>query len=328
MSATLFITEPIHEDAQLWLRERASTDIGHEGLSQTDIQKRVSSARVILSKSDPLIIDASIMAAAPDLLLVARHGSGFSNVDIDYATTNGVAVSVTAGVNASAISEYTVGLMLAAARCIPQASVACVNGAPDRQQFTGVELTGKIFGIVGVGRIGRAVVERVSAFGMRVLAYHPRPSAKYLTDLPLDLVDLETLLSQSDVVSLHMPLTNETTNLIAEPELLLMKPRAILLNLSRGGVVNEKALFNALLQGQIFAAATDVLAKEPVQCDEPLLSLQNCIVLPHIAAMTFETQQTIAMTAARQCLQAIAGKVPENIVNPDALKHPKWTSIT
>ena len=328
MSGSLYITEPIHDDAQKLLFETVVADVGHLGLGRSDILGRVASAKVILSKTDPVAIDAELMAAAPDLLLVARHGTGYSNVDMDYATANGVAVSITAGVNTEAISEYTIGLMLAAARHLPQAHAACFDGAPDRQRFTGVQITGKTFGIVGVGRIGRAVVERVSALGMKVLAYHPRPSAKNLTDLPLTLVDLDTLLRQSDVISLHLPLNADTTGLIGAAELALMKPQAILLNLSRGGVVDEAALYNALSQGRILSAATDVLEKEPVRSDEPLLSLSNCIVLPHIAAMTFETQREIAMTAAQQCLEALAGRVPDNIVNPDALKHSKWTALT
>lgn len=328
MIAPLYITEPIHEDAQELLFENVVTDIGNFGLNRAEILDRVAAAKVILSKTDPIAIDAELMAAAPELRLVARHGTGYSNIDIDYATANGIAVSITAGVNTKAISEYTVGLMLAAARCLPQAYAACFNGAPDRQRLKGVEITGKIFGIVGVGRIGRAVVELVSALGMKVLAYHPRPSAKNLTDLPLELVDLETLLRQSDVVSLHMPLNDDTAGLIGAAELALMKPQSILLNLSRGGVVDEAALFQALSQDRIFSAATDVLEREPLRSDEPLLSLSNCIVLPHIAAMTFETQREIAMTAAQQCLAALAGRVPEYIVNPDALKHSNWTVLT
>lgn len=325
MSAPLYVTEPIHEEASSLLQAGTEVDFGDERLTRNEILHRVANARVILSKTDPIAIDGELMAAAPNLRLVARHGTGFSNVDVDYATAHGIAVSITAGANAIAISEYTIGLMLAAARCLPQASAACGEGAPNREKFLGIQITGKTFGIVGVGRIGRAVVERVAALGMRVLAYHPRPSAKNLADLPLELVDLDTLLDQSDVVSLHMPLTPDTVDLIGERELARMKPHAILLNLSRGGVVNEAALFEALLQDRIFSAATDVLAHEPVRADEPLSTLHNCIVLPHIAAMTFETQRNIAVTAAQHCLQALRGEVPETIINPDALKHPKWT---
>ena len=328
MVSPLYITEPIHEDAQSLLRGSADVNIGNESLDRAEILARAASAEVILSKTDPVVIDAKLMAAAPSLRLVARHGTGFSNVDMDYATSHGIAVSVTAGVNAVAVAEYTVGLMLSAARRIPQASAACAKGSPERCQFAGVQITGKTFGIVGVGRIGRAVLDRVAALGMKVLAYHPRPSASTLSDLPLELVGLNTLLRQSDVVSLHVPLTRKTFNLIGKNELEMMRPQAILLNLSRGGVVDESALRDALLQNRIFAAATDVLAQEPVRADEPLLGLPNCIVMPHIASMTCETQREIAMTAARQCLDALEGRVPQNIVNPDALKHPKWESFS
>ncbi len=324
MRTSIYVTEPIHDDALALLRKHADVDVGSDSIGRSEILARVAPAETILSKTDPVIIDAELMAAAPRLRMVARHGTGYSNVDIDHATANGIAVTVTAGANIVAVSEYTVGMMLTAARCLPQASAACAKGAPERHNFAGVQISGKTFGIIGVGRIGRAVVERVAALGMRVLAYHPRPSAKDLVDLPLQLVDLETLLQESDVVSLHVPLKPDTTNLINARELAMMKPQAILLNLSRGGVVNENALYEALSHDHIFGAATDVLAHEPVRADEPLLGLSNCIVLPHIAAMTFESQREIAMTAAGQCLEVLAGRVPQYIVNPDALKHAKW----
>ena len=327
MTARLFVTEPIHPDAQKFLRSKTDVVIGTDSLSRSQVMAHIAKAEVVLAKTDPVLIDRELMDAAPKLRLVARHGTGFSNVDMDYATANGIAVSITAGINTVAISEYTIGLMLSAARCLPQAHAACAGGAPERSRFLGIEISGKTFGIVGVGRIGRAVVERAAALGMRVLAYHPRPSAKTLSDLPLELVDLDRLLKESDVVSLHMPLTSETQNLIGARELAKMKPQSILLNLSRGGVVDEAALFDTLSNNRIFAAATDVLAQEPVLENDPLLSLSNCIVMPHIAAMTFETQRNIAMLAASQCFDCLDGKVPANIVNPDALNHQKWEAF-
>lgn len=322
--ARVYVTEPIHADAQSLLQRHTSVIFGDEALPRDELFKKVVEAEVILSKTDPIRIDSTLMRAAPKLRLVARHGTGYSNVDLDYATKNGIAVCITSGVNAVAIAEYTIGLMLSSARKLPQANAACSEGAPDRIQFSGMQLTGKTFGIIGVGQVGRAVVDRVSALGMRVLAYHPRPSAKTLSGLPLELVDLDRLLQESDVVSLHAPLTPETKNLIGADELAKMKPHSILLNLSRGGVVDEAALFQALEQKRIFSAAVDVLEHEPVRKDEPLLSLDNCLVFPHIAAMTFETQREIAMTAARQCLDCLEGNIPNNIVNLDALNHPKW----
>ena len=231
MTASLYVTEPIHPDAWDLLQRKADAAFGEEGMARKAILENVAGAQVILSKTDPIVIDAELMAAAPSLRHVARHGTGYSNVDLDHATRNGIAVSITAGINTGAISEYTLGLMFSAARCLPQASAACLNGAPDRQAFQGLELTGKTFGIIGVGRIGRAVVERVAALGMRVLAYHPRPSSRGLTDLPLELVDLDRLLVQSDVISLHTPFTPQTQNLIGAEQFSRMKPNAILLNL-------------------------------------------------------------------------------------------------
>ncbi|MCD1636462.1 hydroxyacid dehydrogenase [Martelella mediterranea] len=327
MRIPLYVTEPIHSEAEHLLRSKTDVAFGTEELTREAVLERVAGAQVILSKTDPVLIDAQLMTAAPALRHVARHGTGYSNVDLDHATRNGIAVSIAAGVNTGAISEYTIGLMFAAARCLPQASAACLNGTPDRQAFAGLEVTGKTFGIVGVGRIGRAVVERVTALGMRVLAHHPRPSSRGLSDLPLELVGLERLLAESDVISLHTPLTAETRNLIGADQFARMKSTAILLNLSRGGVVDEAALHDALAEKRIFAAATDVLANEPVRSSEPLLQMNNCIVLPHIAAMTFDTQRNIAMTAARQCLATLSGGIPDNVVNPDALEHPKWKDV-
>ena len=183
----------------------------------------------------------------------------------------------------------------------------------------GQELFGKTFGIAGVGRVGRQVVRRVSALGMRTLAHHPRPSARNLVDLPPTLVDLDTLLRESDVVSLHVPLNERTRNLIGARELALMKPTAILLNLARGGVVDERALHDALERGAIDTAATDVLATEPVTASEPLLGLDNCLVLPHIATVTEEAQRAVAMTAVEEILRFSRGETLRHVVNPAVL---------
>ena len=273
------MTEPVHPEAQALLARGARVDVGDEHVTPEELRRRVADVDVILSKTDPVPIDSEVIDAAPRLRLIARHGSGYSNVDVDHATGRGIVVTNTPGVNAVTIAEYTVGLMIAAARRLVPAASACRAGAPDRLGFLGHELSGKTFGIVGVGRIGREVVRRVSALGMRVIAHHPRPSARGLADLPLALVDLDTLLEESDVVSLHVPLNEQTRNLIGARELASMKPTAILLNLSRGGVVDEGALYDALERGAIDAAATDVLAVEPVSAAEPLLRLDNCLVL-------------------------------------------------
>ena len=316
---SVYVTEPVHPQAQALLTRSARVDVGDEEVSPEELRRRVADVDVILSKTDPVPIDSAIIDAAPRLRLIARHGSGYSNVDVDHATHRGIVVTNTPGVNAVTIAEYTVGLMIAAARRLVPAASACRAGAPDRLGFLGHELFGKTFGIVGVGRIGRELVQRVSALGMRVLAHHPRPSARSLADLPLTLVDLGTLLEESDVVSLHVPLNAQTRNLIGALELASMKPTAILLNLSRGGVVDERALYDALERRTIDAAATDVLATEPVSAAEPLLRLDNCLVLPHIASVTAEAQKAVAMAAVEEILRFCRGRPLRHVVNPAAL---------
>ena len=312
----VYVTEPIHPDAQRLLARNARVDVGDADVPPAELRRRVRDVDVILSKTDPVPIGADVIDAAPGLRLIARHGSGYSNVDVGHATHRGIVVTNTPGVNAVTVAEYTVGLMFAVARRLVPAAAACRVGAPDRMRFMGRELFGKTYGIVGVGRIGREVVQRVSALGMRILAHHPRPSARGLADLPVTLVDLETLMNESDVVSLHVPLNDRTQNLIGARELSWMKPTAILLNLSRGGVVDERALHEALKRGAIDAAATDVLETEPVTASEPLLHLDNCLVLPHIAAGTLEAQRAIAMTAVEEILRFSRGEALRHVVNP------------
>ena len=316
---SVYVTEPMHPEAQALLAQNARVEVGDEAVTPAELRRRVRDVDVILSKTDPVPIGADVIDAAPRLRLIARHGTGYSNVDVGHATERGIVVTNTPGVNAVTIAEYTVGLMFAAARRLVPAAVACRAGAPDRLSFLGQELFGKTFGIVGVGRIGRKVVQRVSALGMRVLAHHPRPSARNLGDLPLTLVDLDTLLRESDVVSLHVPLNEQTRDLIGARELAMMKPTAILLNLTRGGVVDERALYDALERKAIDGAATDVLASEPVTASEPLLRLENCLVLPHIAAVTAEAQKAVAMTAVGEILRFSRGETLRHVVNPTAL---------
>jgi D-3-phosphoglycerate dehydrogenase len=320
MPHKIFITEPIHETAQRLLTGSFPTDVGDLSLARDEIKRRVADATVILSKTDPLKIDREIIDAAPRLRHIARHGSGYNNVDIGYATSRGVSVSYVSGLNTVAIAEYTVGLMLLATRKLVPAVEKSRAGDPPRGQFLGVELQGKTFGIVGLGLIGREVVKRVRAFGMEVLAYHPRPQGKDFSGLEITLVPFDELLARSDIVSIHAPLSPETRDMFGRRELSLMKPTAYLLNLGRGGIVDEIALAEALQARRLAGAVLDVLAHEPVSADEPLLRCESCIILPHIAAMTAETQARIAMGAVQNILAFCRGESPSHLANPEAWK--------
>lgn len=315
----VYLTEPIHPDAQAQLGRSVVLDVGDSTLTIDELRLRLGRSDVIISKTDPIPIGSRIIDAAPTLKLIARHGSGYSNVDVDYATEKGIVVTNTPGASAISVTEFTLGLVLMAARKLPQAIAACRIGNPDRLSYSGMELQGKVFGIIGVGRIGREVAKRVHALGMEVLAHHPRPSAEGLVDLPLQLVEMRTLLSRSDVISLHVPLNQETRNLIGKEEIALMKRTAILINLSRGGVVEERALYEALASDRLHAAATDVLENEPVAADDPLLRLDNCIITPHIAAVTEEAQRSVAFAVVEEVVRFARGEPLHHVVNPSAL---------
>ncbi len=313
----VFLTEHIHPEAEDRLNAHVDLDVGETTLAKSVLLERVADIDVLFNKTDPVLVDRSVIDAAKNLKYIARHGSGYSNVDIVYATEKGIPVSNTPGVNAASIAEYTFGLMIMAVRKILPAALASRRGNPERLDFMGMELQGKVIGLIGVGHIGREVVRRALAFGMRILAYHPRPSARRLTDLDLKLVDLETLLKESDVVSIHAPLTPETRGLIGEKELALMKKNAYLINMGRGGMVDEAALVKALRSGSIAGAALDVLEEEPVQKDHPLLSLENVLIMPHIGSLTVEAQKRTAMTAVEDILRFGRGERPKYLVNPE-----------
>jgi D-3-phosphoglycerate dehydrogenase len=313
----VYLTEHIYPEAEARLNAHVDLDVGETTLSRAALIERVAGIDILFNKTDPVLVDSTVIDAAKNLKYIARHGSGYSNVDIAYATEKGILVSNTPGANAVSIAEYTFGLIIMIARKVLPAVLASRRGNPERLDFTGVELQGKVIGLIGVGHIGREVVRRALAFGMRVLAYHPRPSARKLADLDLKLVDLETLLKESDVVSIHAPLTPETRGLIGEKELALMKNSGYLINMGRGGMVEEAALAKALKTGAIAGAALDVLEKEPVQKDHPLLSIENALVLPHIGSLTYESQRRTAMTAVEDILRFGRGEKPRHLINPE-----------
>ncbi len=313
----VFLTEHIHPEAEARLNAHVELDVGESTMIQSALFKRIAEIDVLFNKTDSDPVDREVIDAAKNVKYVARHGSGFNNVDIAYATQKGILVTNTPGVNAVSIAEYTIGLMIMAARKMLPAAMAARRGNPVRHDFMGMELQGKVIGIIGVGHIGREVVRRAIAFGMCVLAYHPRPSARNLTDLDLKLVDLKTLLKESDVVSIHAPLTPETRGLVGEKELALMKNSSYLINMGRGGIVDETALEKALKSGSIAGAALDVLEEEPVQKDHPLLAVENALVLPHIGSLTYESQRRTAMTAVEDIIRFGQGERPKHLVNPE-----------
>jgi len=264
-------------------------------------------------------IDAEVLHAAPKLKIIARAGVGVDNVDIPLATELGVVVVNTPDGNTISTAEHTFALMLALARHIPQAHESMNAGKWDRKSFSGVELRGKTLGIVGFGRIGRAVAKRALAFEMTVVAYDPFITADVGADLGVTMVSLDELFHSSDFITLHAMLTPENREMINRESLVTMKRGVRIVDAARGALINEADLAEALQSGQVAGAALDVYAEEPPKPDNPLLHLPNVVHTPHLAASTEDAQITVSVDAAKLVVDALLRDDVKNVVNPAVL---------
>jgi D-3-phosphoglycerate dehydrogenase len=259
-------------------------------------------------------MDAEALAHAPRLRVVARAGVGLDNVDVEAATKAGVIVVNAPSSNIVSAAEHAVALLLCTARNIPQAVSSLKAGKWQRAAFTGVELQGKVAGIVGLGKIGVLVAQRLAAFGMTVIAADPYLPAARGAELGIALVSLDELLAQADFISVHLPKNAETLGLIGERELALVKPGVRIINAARGGVIDEDALLRALTEGRVAGAGLDVYATEPCT-DSPLLQLDNVVCTPHLGASTQEAQEKAGTQAAMSVALALAGQPVPDAVN-------------
>ena len=264
-------------------------------------------------------IDAEVLHAAPKLKIIARAGVGVDNVDIPLATELGIVVVNTPDGNTISTAEHTFGLMLALARHIPQAHASMNAGKWDRKSFSGVELRGKTLGVVGFGRIGRAVAKRALAFEMTVIAHDPYLTTDLAADLGVKLVSLDELFHTSDFITLHAMLTAENHEMINRESLARMKRGVRIIDAARGALINEADLAEALQSGQVAGAALDVYAEEPPKPDNPLLHLPNVVHTPHLAASTEDAQITVSVDAAKLVVDALLRDDVKNVVNPAVL---------
>ncbi len=283
------------------------------GADRAELLPAIADVDAILVRSATKI-DAEALAAATRLKVVARAGVGLDNVDVKAATQNGVMVVNAPTSNIVSAAELAVALMLAAARNIAPANAALKAGEWKRSKYTGIELYEKTVGIVGLGRIGVLVAQRLSAFGMRVIAYDPYVQAGRAAQMGVRLVGLDELLEQSDFMSVHLPKTPETLGLIGDDQLAKVKPSLVLVNAARGGIVDEHALYVAVKEGRIAAAGVDVFAKEPC-IDSPLFELENVVATPHLGASTDEAQEKAGVAVARSVRLALSGELVPDAVN-------------
>ena len=282
-------------------------------LSHEELLDRIADYNALLIRSATKVT-AEIIAAATQLKVIGRAGVGVDNIDVQAATRNGILVVNTPTGNTIAAAEHTIAMLLALARNIVPAGISLKNKTWQRNDFIGVELYGKNFGTIGLGRIGREVTRRVQAFGMRVLAYDPYISANAAEKIGIRLVDRETLFQESDYISIHTHLNAETYHSISASEFARMKPSCRLINCARGGIIDEDALYDALKAGELAGAALDVFENEPAT-DTPLLDLENVLALPHLGASTSEAQEHVAIEVAQQVKNALRGEPVANAVN-------------
>ena len=259
-------------------------------------------------------MDAEAIAAAKGLRVIARAGVGLDNVDIPAATAAGVMVVNAPTSNIVSAAELAIALLLASARFVSPAHAALRNGKWARSKYTGAELFEKTLGIVGFGRIGQLVAHRMQAFGMNVIAYDPYLQPARAAQLNVELVELDELLQRSDFITIHLPKTKETANLIGVDALKKVKPQVRIINAARGGVLDETALYNAIKEGRVAGAGLDVYATEPCT-DSPLFELDEVVATPHLGASTDEAQERAGIAVAVSVRKALGGELVPDAVN-------------
>ena len=312
-SVRVLVSDPIADSGLSLLREEHPVDV-RTGLSEDELVDVIGDYDALVVRSGTKVV-ARVIAAAERLQVIGRAGVGIDNIDIDAATERGILVVNAPDGNTVAAAEHTIALLMSIARNVPQADASLRARRWERKLLIGVEVAGKTLGVVGLGRIGREVSRRGRGLGMRVVAHDPYTSGAVAATVGAELHDrLDDVLAAADFLTVHVPLSPATRGLIGQRELALMKPSARVINVARGGVVDEGALLAALQEGRLAGAALDVFADEP-PFDNPLLGLANVVVTPHLGASTHEAQIAVSVDVARQVLDILAGKPAAHPVN-------------
>ncbi|MDN5276198.1 MAG: D-3-phosphoglycerate dehydrogenase / 2-oxoglutarate reductase [Clostridiales bacterium] len=304
----------IDEGLQL-LKGKAEVVILND-ITEQAIINEVHDAFAIILRSRAKIT-RKIIEAAPRLKVISRTGAGYDNIDVEAATQHGVMVCNLPGINSLPVAEHTIALMLALMKQLPKMDSYVRNKQwYKRNELIAEEVAGKTVGIVGFGKIGREVLVRCKALGMNILAYDPYIDKQQFNGDSIRFCDsLDEIFSKADVVTLHVPNIPETRGMVTKQLIYLMKPTAYIINTSRGEVIDQDALVEALKERRIAGAALDVFHKEPLESDDPLLELDNVILTPHVAALTKESGVKMAVEAVKQVIDCLEGRIPKYIVN-------------
>ncbi|MHB0857332.1 MAG: phosphoglycerate dehydrogenase [Anaerolineae bacterium] len=308
----ILVTETLGEAGMAVLQNAGDVDV-RKGLTPEALRAAIVDYDALVVRSATQV-DAPLIEAGCRLRVIGRAGTGVDNIDVDAATARGIVVVNAPAGNSNAVAEHTIALMLALARHVVPAVDSLKSGRWEKSRLQGFEVRGKTLGLVGLGRIGSLVASKARGMEMRVVAYDPYASPERAASGGIELLPLDTVLAESDYLSVHTPLTAQTRGLLGAEQLARMKPTACVLNCARGGIIAEDALYDALSQGRLASAALDVFEVEPATGNR-LISLPNVIATPHLGASTAEAQENVAIDVAESVADVLAGRIPAGPVN-------------
>lgn len=308
----VLVAEELNREGLKGLERAAQVEI-RTGLSEAELVKAVAECDALIVRSATQVT-RKVLEAGRRLKVVGRAGVGVDNIDIEAATERGIVVVNAPEESTAAAAEHTIAMLLALARHIPQADASVRKGKWERAKFMGVQLVGKTLGVVGLGRVGSDVARKAQGLGMRVIGTDPFLSAARAREMGVELLSFEKVLAEADFLTLHIPLTSETRRLLGQRQLAKAKPGLRIVNVSRGGVIDEAALVQALRSGRVAGAALDVFEREP-PVGSPLLEMEQVVLTPHLGASTVEAQSRVSRTVAEQVLAALEGRPVKHAIN-------------
>ena len=321
----VLIADAINEKGIENLKEVAEVVVDTE-ITPEELADTINEYNGIIVRSRTKVT-ADIIEKADNLQIIARAGVGVDNIDLDAATEKGIMVVNSPESTSVTVAEHTMGLILSMARKISIADKSVKDGKWEKKQFMGVELRNKTLGVIGMGRIGSQVVNRCKAFGMDAMAYDPYLPEEVAKQMGVGLTDLETVLKNSDFITIHVPLTPETKHSISTEQFEIMKDGAFIVNCARGGIIDEDALYDALVNNKIGGAALDVYEEEPPK-DSKLFGLDNIVLTPHIAASTKEAQRDAAIIVADEIIELAKGNNPKNVLNMPRIDNNTYQELS